>query len=194
MNFISNSITQLTQADFDNTAKKLNIESAAIQAVCTVESSGSGFLPDKRPRILFESHTFHSLTKGIYDNKYPNISTANWVHNYGADGSHQYDRLNIALQLNQNDALESASWGKFQIMGMNYASCRFNDVLSFVTAMVTSEVEHLNAFEAFCVHNNLIRFLAAHNWTAFALHYNGPGQVDFYASKVQQAYNTHKKP
>jgi hypothetical protein len=38
-------------------------------AVLTVETLGSGFLPDRRPRILFERHFFPSETKGAFDQK-----------------------------------------------------------------------------------------------------------------------------
>src|SRR5229473_2537817 len=83
-----------------------------IKAVSHVEAPAGGFIaaPDNRPVILFESHAFHTLTKGIYDNSHPGISTDAWVKNYGASGSHQYDRLNEALALNRDAALQAASW------------------------------------------------------------------------------------
>lgn len=39
-------------------AAQINIEPCALQAVCNVESSGSGFLSSGRPKILFEGHIF----------------------------------------------------------------------------------------------------------------------------------------
>lgn len=183
--------TPLGPNDIADAAKALVVSPAAIWAVCDVESNGNGFLPDKRPQILFESHQFHSLTQGRFDHTHPGISTAEWVHNYGAAGAHQYDRLAEALALDLNAALESASWGRFQIMGSNFAACGFNDVGSYVEAMEISEKAHLDAFDAFCRHGNLVRFLAIKNWTAFARGYNGPGQVDLYASRLAAAYSKH---
>jgi hypothetical protein len=183
--------TSLGPNDIAACAKSLGLEAAAISAVCDVESDGNGFLPDKRPQILFESHEFHALTGGRYDRSHPGISTAQWVRNYGAAGAHQYDRLAEAIALDRGAALESASWGRFQIMGMNHAACGFADVEAYVAAMTASEMAQLGAFDAFCRHGDLVRFLAARNWTAFALRYNGPGQVDAYAARLQAAYRRH---
>jgi len=185
--------TPLGPTDIADLAARLRIDPAAIEAVCEIESSGSGFLPDKRPRILFESHLFHSLTGGRYDRTHPGISTPTWVHNYGAAGAHQYDRLAEAISLDRIAALESASWGRFQIIGSNYTACNFGSVEGFVADMMLGEKSQLDAFAAFCRHGNLVRFLAAKNWTAFARGYNGPGQVDAYAADLAQAYARHAR-
>src|SRR6267142_882387 len=117
--------TPLAPDDINKEARALGVEPAAIHAVCDVESAGSGFLPDKRPVILFESHSFHTLTEGAYDDSDPGISTPSWVRNYGAGGAHQYDRLLEAVTLDRRAALQSASWGRFQVMGSNYSVCGF---------------------------------------------------------------------
>ena len=185
--------TPLGPTDIADLAAQLGVEPAAIEAVCDIESAGSGFLPDNRPRILFESHLFHSLTGGRYDRTHPGISTPTWVRNYGAAGAHQYDRLAEAIPLDRTAALESASWGRFQILGANYAACGFGTIETFVAAMTGSEKAQLDAFAAFCRHGDLLRFLAAKNWTAFARGYNGPGQVDTYAADLAQAYARHAR-
>jgi hypothetical protein len=49
----------LTIRDFDDVAKRLFCDPAAIRAVAEVESGArTGFLKDKRPKILFESRWF----------------------------------------------------------------------------------------------------------------------------------------
>lgn len=63
--------------------------------------------------------------------------------------------------------------GPFQILGTNYAACRFHDVETYVAAMMAGEKAQLDAFAAFCQHGNLVRFLKACNWTAFARAYKG---------------------
>ena len=50
---------KLTIKDYQKAAKELNCEVAAIRAVAEVESLKGGFLPDGRPKILFERHVFH---------------------------------------------------------------------------------------------------------------------------------------
>jgi hypothetical protein len=181
--------TKLTDGAVDALAKARNLDPAVIWAVCDVESGG-GFLPDGRPRILFEAHVFGRLTDHEYDAAYPNISAPAWNRAlYGAPGAHQYERLTAAIELDREAALEAASWGMFQIMGMNHAQCGFADAESFVTAMCDSEDAQLQAFDAFCRNGGLEGYLRRHDWEAFALHYNGPGQVEHYAAKLSEAFD-----
>ncbi len=69
-------VSGLTDADLRRASEALNCEEACIEAVIAVESSGSGFLPSGRPKILFEAHRFSDLTDGDYDDSYPNISSS----------------------------------------------------------------------------------------------------------------------
>jgi hypothetical protein len=188
MNFVG-AAKPLVDADIAAEALKLGCDAAAIWAVCDIESAGRGFLPDNRPQILFEAHYFHTLTNGIYDRAYPNISAPIWNSSlYGAGGAHQYDRLDVAIGLNQTAGLESASWGRFQIMGANFAACGYPDVMAYVLAMMDDEANHLLAFGAFCNASGIASDLASHDWSHFALRYNGPGQVADYAGKLASAY------
>ena len=111
---------------------------------------------------------------------------------HGAAGPHQYDRLDEALALDEDAALQSASWGMFQILGLNYAACDFPDVGHYVAVMCASEGGQLAAFVAFCQYNRLDRYLRAHDWTGFALAYNGPGEADNgYDEKLAAAYQRY---
>lgn len=167
--------TKLSGGDITAVAAALQCTSAAVHAVCDVESAGGGFLPDGRPKILFESHSFHTLTHGRFG--VSNISTPSWVRNYGPGGAHQYDRLAEAMKLDRAAALQSASWGMFQIMGSNHAACGFSDIEAMVAAMVESERRQLDAFSAFCRSERIDRFLESSPpaFALFAARYNGPG-------------------
>ncbi len=182
---------RLTVADIDRVAGSLALDAREIWAVATVESLGHGFIPgEARPELLFEAHQFHKLTGGAWDASHPNISSPTWDASlYGAAGTHQYDRLAEAMALDREAALQAATWGMFQILGSNYALVGFSDVDSFVAAMCDSEGTHLTAFAAYCQANNLVRYLAAHDWTNFKLGYNGVG-TDDYAAKLKAAYAT----
>jgi len=182
--------TPLEPQDIVAAANRLRCEPAAIWAVCDIESAGGGFLPDKRPKILFEAHIFGRLTHHRWDATHLNVSSSSWDRAlYGAAGAHQYDRLAEAISLDRAAALQSASWGMFQIIGMNFAACGFASVEVYVAAMCQSEGAQLAAFAAFCAHEDLARFLAAHDWTQFALRYNGPGEADNdYDGKLATAY------
>lgn len=176
----------LTPADFARAAAALGCPVAAVRAVVEVESKG-GFLPDGRPRILFERHKFSALTNHAHDADYPAIS-ARLPGGY-LGGAREYDRLGEALALDRQAALKSASWGAFQIMGFNHAAAGYADVESFVAAMVSGHAAQLDAFVAFVRAAGLAPALAAQDWPAFARGYNGPAYARFaYDTKIAAAY------
>lgn len=183
--------------DFENAARQLNCEPAALMAIASVETDGNGFLLDGRPTILFEAKTFHRLTNGAFDATYPNLSSPVWDRAlYGKSGAHQYDRLIAARLLNDEAALKATSWGAFQIMGENYRLCAFLSVYDFVEAMNKDEDAHLMAFTAFLRSNPTMHTaLLQKNWSAFARAYNGPSYMDNqYDSKLAAAYIAAKSP
>ena len=63
---------------------------------------------------------------------------------YGPAGVHQYDRLAAAISLYRDAALQSASLGLGQVMGMNFQAAGFDSVEDMVAAMVESEDRQLN--------------------------------------------------
>ena len=185
--------TRLTSDDINNAATALACASAAIQAVCTVETNGGGFLADGRPKILFEAKTFHSLTGGSYDDSNPNVSSAVWDRTlYGATGGHQYDRLAEAMTLDEDAALKSASWGMFQIMGENFSRCGYATVQDFVADMVDCEGKQLYAFCKFvAADQHMHTALVAHDWPTLARLYNGPGYAsNHYDTKLAAAFDS----
>jgi N-acetylmuramidase-like protein len=95
-------------------ASNLSVFAPEIWTVLAVETSGCGYLPDRRPQILYERHIFHRLTQGQYDDGDISDPTRG---GYGPSGAHQYDRLAQAIANDRTAALQSASWGIGQIMG-----------------------------------------------------------------------------
>jgi hypothetical protein len=144
----------------------------ALWAVMTVETKGCGFLADRRPQILFERHIFHRRTGGRFDNKAPDLS-APTSGGYGTAGASQYDRLERAIDLDRNAALESTSWGLGQIMGFNAAQAGYFAVEPFVTAMCDSEDAQFDGMMAFIKANQLSEYLRQGDWANFAARYNG---------------------
>jgi N-acetylmuramidase-like protein/putative peptidoglycan binding protein len=149
---------------------KLGAFAPEIWTVLAVETSGCGFLPDRRPLILYERHYFHRLTQGKYDDG--DISDPK-AGGYGAGGAHQYDRLAKAMAKDRSAALRSASWGIGQIMGENFALAGFADVEAMVAAMSQSEDQQLAAMGNFLIASHLNLPLRLHDWAAFACGYNG---------------------
>lgn len=177
----------LTTADFARAAAALGCSVAAIRAVCSVEAPGGGFLPSGQPTILFERHQFSRRTGGKFDAQAPDISNPKRGGYLGGEAEH--GRLQKASALDRTAALESASWGKFQIMGFNAAAAGFPTLQAFINAMYDSEGAQLDAFVAFVKGQGLADELRDLRWADFARRFNG---VDFaanhYDTKLAAAY------
>jgi N-acetylmuramidase/Putative peptidoglycan binding domain len=154
-------------------AAQVSVGAPEIWAIFSVETHGAGFLPDRRPQILFERHIFSHLTAGQFDGSNPDISSPT-PGGYGGGGANQYNRLTEALALDQDAAFQSASWGLAQVMGENYQAAGFANVEAMVSAMYDSEDAQLGAMGLFIQRTGLASSLAAHDWTSFARGYNGP--------------------
>ena len=182
----------LSDEDFKQAANRLGCEIAAIKAVAEVESGPYGaFLPTGEPVILFERHLFSRLTKKKYDAKHPGISNPRGG-GYGKV-SEQHARLQEASALDKDAALQSCSWGRFQVLGMNWKSLGYANLQEFVNAMYRDEAAHLDSFVRFVLTNGLAKHLKTRSWAAFAKGYNGPSYLKFkYNTKLAAAYRKHK--
>jgi hypothetical protein len=169
-NFIGAS-EPLTKTGFKSVVDDLGIGIPELVAVLMVESKSCGFLPDRRPIILFERHIFHKLTAGRFSAANPDISNPVAGGYLGLE--REYPRLEKAMKFDPAAALKSASWGAGQIMGFNHEAAGFNDVESMVASMQKSEDDQLAAVGQFLDANNLVGFLKAKNWSGFAKGYNG---------------------
>lgn len=185
----------LTRQDIGQAAAELGVEPALLKAVADVESSGSGFLRDGRPKILFEGHIFwKQLVKRRIDPKpyaarYPTIVNSKWTKANYLGGAREYDRLAIAQRINEEAALCSASWGAFQLMGFNYGAAGFTTVYAFVDAQKQNEASQLRAACRWMVARGLVAILRRRNWADFARAYNGPGYAtNKYDARLKEAY------
>jgi peptidoglycan hydrolase-like protein with peptidoglycan-binding domain len=163
----------LTSQGVAQAVELLGASPESLWTVVIVETSGRGFLPDRRPQVLFERHEFRRRTGGAFDASHPEISGKQG--GYGPAGAHQHDRLAIAIGCERRAALESASWGLGQIMGYNAALAGHGDVESLVAACCDGEDEQLLAMARFIRGRKLHNALSRGDWAAFARAYNGPG-------------------
>lgn len=186
---------RISAEDFARAAKELGVSIAAIAAVAEVESAGEGFLPDGRPVILYERHWFWRLAYSFdseqaeqWGDKHPNICSPHPGGYTGGTAEHQ--RLHTASQLDRLWALESASWGMFQIMGFHYQRLGYAGVQDMVNALSRSEGEQLDALVRFIkTDKELHKALKARKWGAFARIYNGPAyKKNLYDVKLARAY------
>lgn len=180
---------KLSERDLQLAADFCNCSVAALKAVVAVESVGSGFLADGRPKILFEAHWFSHFTDRRYDLKYPGISSRRWNRNLYLGGEKEYARLNAAVLINKKAAYQSCSWGLGQVMGFHWKMCGFSSVEEFVEAQYVSEFEQLKCMVAFLKSKKLDRALRELNWKTFAYGYNGESfAINKYDEKLAIAY------
>lgn len=192
---------KLTNERIADIAKANQIDPAALLAVKDVESNGGGFLSNGKPKILFEGHIFYRLLTPLLNlarlnqlcKQYPNVVYPTWNRSKYFGGEREYLRLTTAININRAAALKSASWGMFQVMGMNYAQCGCKDIEEFVDKMKSSEEDQLMLTIRFLKNNSLLFYLNNHNWASFARSYNGPSYAtNKYDTKLAQAYSKYK--
>ncbi|MDD5175744.1 MAG: N-acetylmuramidase family protein [Sterolibacterium sp.] len=187
----------LTHADIERAAQALEVSPAAILAINEVESLGSGFLANGRPVILFERHVMYQRLKDAgkdvdtLSRQYTEL--VNPKRGGYRGGAQEWYRLELARQIDSDAANESASWGKFQIMGYHWQTCGYGSVQAFVDAMGESEAQHLAAFVAFVAADPALhKALKARKWAEVAKLYNGPAyKENLYDTKLARAYERH---
>lgn len=187
----------LTQRDIDRAAQQLGVPVASIMAVNEVESRGAGFFEDGRPVILFERHIMYRRLKAADYNaddlsvKYPRL--VNKLPGGYRGGWPEYTRLKSAQTIDHDIALESASWGQYQIMGYHWQALGYASVQAFVEAMHASESEHLAAFVRFIEADPALhKALKSKKWAEFAKIYNGPAyKQNLYDIKLARAFERY---
>lgn len=186
MNFHSQG-RPLSNEGMDQICSALGAPAPAVWSVLTVETRGFGFLQDRRPQILFERHIFHKLTNGRHDSGHADISSAK-AGGY-AGGTGEYPRLEKAVSLDREAALQSASWGIGQVMGFNYEAAGFVAIDDMVAAVVKDENGQLLAMANFIKGNKLAGALQRQDWVSFARGYNGPEfRKNEYDARLAAAY------
>ena len=189
--------TSLSDTDFQNAAKQLGngISANLIKAFATVESGGrSGFGPARLPVIAFEGHIFQRLTKHKYDQTHPLLSYKyvrkagpQWQVN-NKDQTKAWETMATAFGLDQDAALQSASWGMFQMMGFNFADCDHANVFDFVAAMKLNAGKQLDGFLGFCAKRPaFIKAAKNKDYVGMATSYNGADYGD-YDVRIKKAY------
>ncbi len=180
----------LTRQGFRTVVADLGVGVAELLAVLAVESKTCGFLPDRRPIILFERHLFHKRTGGRFSAGNPDIS--NSAPGGYAGLAKEYPRLEKAVKLDRTAALMSTSWGAGQIMGFNHVAAGFADVESMVSAMQESEDAQLTSVGSFIRAEKLDGLLRSRDWPAFARKYNGPAYAkNKYDLRLAGAYQQY---
>lgn len=189
--------------DYSKAAQLLGVEEAAVKAIASIESQGEGFITDKAgnklPKILFERHVmfkrlrdFTPIKSADMVAKYPDI--VNPTPGGYKGGLAEHERLDRAVKIDRVTALESASWGKFQVLGLHWKVLGYPSVQAFVNDSYT-EAGQLSIFIKFIqADKRLVKALKEKDWPTFARIYNGPNyHINKYDSRMKAEYDRFSK-
>lgn len=195
----------ISEQQFKEAAGIIGCDTAAIKAVYEVETAGRGYLSDGRVKILFEGHRFwKNLEKAGANPKlfidenyfYSDVLYKDWDSDKYKGGEAEWARMSKAIEvctkLNVSPiiALDSASYGCFQILGENCKLCGYATSQEMLAAFNNDgEAEQLNAFCRFVIAVKLDDELRLKNWAKFAQGYNGSRyRENMYDAKLNKAY------
>jgi hypothetical protein len=181
-------------------ARGRGIEPAALLAVVEVESGGKVHTTvdgEERPLILYEYHVFH---------RYPALTPAQRAEAvrrrlaaprwgaipYPKTQAQRYALLRKATDLHEQAAYACCSWGVGQVLGENADWLGFETPRAMAERAMAGLDGQLDIMLRFIDKRGLMPMLARHDWRGFARLYNGPGQVDFYAGRMAEAYKRHR--
>lgn len=199
---------QLTREDFVREANRLQCHPGMIEALALKEARGSAFLPDGRVKILFERHQFYKRLaivrkpgqtalsqKALRDKvaaQHPQICSATRGGYIGNAG--EYPRLDLARTFSDTAALESASFGLFQVMGFNAVAIGYESVQEFVRLMQQDIDQHLTALSRFILATpKALRGIRTQDYPLLAGAYNGPAyRENNYDTDLAKLFNQVK--
>lgn len=186
----------LTEKDYQNAAARLGVPIAAVKAVATVESNGGGFLSDGRVKVQYEPHVMYRRLQQHYGKAradkelaaHPDL-VALRAGSYQSLDKEDKDMDRAASVIDRQCALESASWGAFQIMGYHWKTCGYPSLQAFINEQY-SAAGQLETFVRFILADSrLARAIRAKDWKAFASAYNGANYAaNKYDTKLADAY------
>ena len=187
--------------DYATTAKDLGVEKEVLMAIASQESKHTSFKAVKQATILFERHKMYWLlikkgyTKASVDalsKKYPSIVNKS---DGGYNDMTSYEKLKIAKSIDYDCAIQSCSWGKFQVMGFNYANL-YSSPRELEKAMNMCELQQFKYFVSYLKNTSgMVDALKNKNWERIATLYNGPNwknQNPEYANNIKRYYNQFK--
>ncbi len=185
----------LTHKDLEAAAKSLSVPIAAVMAVNEVESKGTGFLASGRPVILYERHIMYRELRDYGVDPVQAMRNAPGLVNTARGGylggEKEWLRMEKAQQICHDAALESASWGAYQIMGFHWELLGFDSVQDYVDFVSVNEANQLECFVRFIKSQKALWVaLKALDWATFARRYNGPKyKENKYDTKLKTAFD-----
>ena len=186
-------------------AGELDVEVRTLAALIEVEAAGEG-LSEGRPIIRLEVHKLWldvpKPARAKVDARFRVLGPRPWeghrflsgdrwveLHRPGRAGQdREWEALDVAKGIDEEAAIGATSWGAGQLLGEHWRALGYDSSAAFVDAQ-HDEGEQLRA---------MARFLEAiadagaalkdKDWREVARRYNGPGQVAWYAARLEAAY------
>ena len=174
----------VTKGQLEVFAMRLGGTVKQIAAVAMVESAGGGFDDAGRPKVLYERHYAWRRLRVLIP-LLSNPSPGGYTIDADRDGiNDSWEKVADMACRNPDVAFESASWGKFQVMGAWAVKLGYPNAIEFAWSMVVSEAGHYEALVRYIERFGLIpafRQLSANPaaCTLFARGYNGPKQQGY---------------
>lgn len=110
---------------------------------------------------------------------------------YGTE-KEQFKKIDEAKKIDNDSAIKSCSWGKFQVMG-KYYNYLYESPAEMEEAMNMCEVQHFAYFKVYLkdvVGSAIITAMKNKNWAKIAELYNGPDYaVKKYHINMDKEYN-----
>lgn len=184
--------------------RQLSLDPAVAVAILGVESSGRAF-EGNRMVIRFENHQFlhywgrdHRL---IFDRHFTGSSdgsqhrwrahpSGEWLPCHTNQAS-EWQVFEFARSLDERAAMYSISMGAAQIMGFNHKAMGYGTVQEMFAAFQADVRNQLLALFRFIEVNHLQDAVRRADFRAFARTYNGQGQEEIYAPRMQLYYDAY---
>lgn len=190
----------LTEKDFEEIARELDVETAAIRAIVDIETGHThrGFNDNGKPIINFDLAVFkrNAQKRKINLGKHSKSEALQPINisKYGNQQTAQHARLDAAMKIDAKTAIESTFWGMFQIGGFNWQLCGASSPEEFMELMSRSDFDQLQLFANFIRNTGLLPHLKKKNWAAFSRIYNGPSYAKRgYHTRMAAAYRKYSK-
>jgi hypothetical protein len=182
--FANRNAPAVTSHDIDGFARRLGGTAKQVRAVSIVESAGGGFNEAGQPKALYERHYAWRRLRIVIP-LLSNPAPGGYTMDADRDGlNDSWEKIADMAMRNPLVAFESASFGKFQIMGAWAAQLGYANAIEFAYALSRSEAAH---YEALCRYierlGGAAKFRAlSTDWrenTPFAEFYNGKNQKGY---------------
>ena len=133
-----------------------------------------------------KKRVFQEASK-YFSDKYPEL-----IGNPGNYNTNSYNKLQEAKRLDESFAIQSCSWGKFQVMG-NHHRLLYSTPQELEIAQNQCELQHLQLFKSYLKNSNIIDDMKNKNWREIARKYNGSEyETNNYHTKMENSYKRLK--